>query len=409
MLNQGKTSQTSNFQISKMNNKINNTNSKKVTSFKFSNKNDKKNEKEGLKIIKKNLNSLQQKIDIKKKNCKTIIKQKNKITNNINFNNNLNNNNLNNNKINNNNQNICSSNCILPTNDSDTKDEDKKLKKTFLENSKNEEMNLFYLGNLFRTSNLKRTILIDSNGNNNLNIKKNLLNIEINDDIKKKINNPIKTSYGTYTHKKLESDNILFINNLESKNIIDENEELRLKEYGMIFNLLNDNIEDMKSMFNNSHIEKSKKKIQKENINKNKENNIIFSEKEKDEINKIGLKKNISTEIINGKSFLESCFQDDFYISLANNNLNNNLNNNYSFEFSSVITNNNNSINDKTRNAFNLNDDLEKTECEIYNYDDENYINKLKNSNFNPRFLIDKKANKMNHFSKTKTEKCIIY
>ncbi len=44
MLNQGKTSQTSNFQISKMNNKINNTNSKKVTSFKFSNKNDKKNE-----------------------------------------------------------------------------------------------------------------------------------------------------------------------------------------------------------------------------------------------------------------------------------------------------------------------------------------------------------------------------
>jgi len=183
MLNQGKTSQTSNFQISKMNNKINNTNSKKVTSFKFSNKNDKKNEKEGLKIIKKNLNSLQQKIDIKKKNCKTIIKQKNKITNNINFNNNLNNNNLNNNKINNNNQNICSSNCILPTNDSDTKDEDKKLKKTFLENSKNEEMNLFYLGNLFRTSNLKRTILIDSNGNNNLNIKKNLLNIEINDDI----------------------------------------------------------------------------------------------------------------------------------------------------------------------------------------------------------------------------------
>jgi hypothetical protein len=175
----------------------------------------------------------------------------------------------------------------------------------------------------------------------------------------------------------------------------------------MIFNLLNDNIEDMKSMFNNSHIEKSKKKIQKEN--KNKENNIIFSEKEKDEINKIGLKKNISAEIINGKSFLESCFQDDFYISLANNNLNNNLNNNYSFEFSSVITNNNNSINDKTRNAFNLNDDLEKTECEIYNYDDENYINKLKNSNFNPRFLIDKKANKMNHFSKTKTEKCIIY
>ena len=416
MLNQVKTPQTYNFQISKMNNKNNNTTSKKVSNFKFSNKNDKKNEKEGLKVIKKNLNSLQQKIDIKKKNCKTIIKQKNKINNNINSNNNnLNNNNLNNNKINKNNQNICSSNCILPTNDSDTKDEDKKIKKTFLDNSKNEEMNLFYLGNLFRTSNLKRTILIDSNGNNNLNIKKNLLNTENNNDIKKNINHPIKTSYGNFKHKKLESDNILFINNLESKNIINENEELRLKEYGMIFNLLNDNIEDMKSMFNNSHIEKSKKKIKKDNINKNnKVNNIIFSEKDKVEINKIGVKKNISTEIINGKSFLESCIHDDFYISLANNNINNNNNlninnNNYSFEFSSVLTNNNNSINDKTRNAFNLNDDLEKTECEIYNYDDENYINQLKNNNFNPRFLIDKKSNKINHLSKTKTEKCIIY
>ena len=71
MLNQVKTPQTYNFQISKMNNKNNNTTSKKVSNFKFSNKNDKKNEKEGLKIIKKNLNSLQQKIDIKKK----IVKQ----------------------------------------------------------------------------------------------------------------------------------------------------------------------------------------------------------------------------------------------------------------------------------------------------------------------------------------------
>jgi hypothetical protein len=91
MLNQAKTPQASNFQISKMNNKfnnkINNKISKKICAFKFSNKNDKKNEKEGLKVIKKNLNSLQQKIDIKKKNCKAIIKEKNKINTNINNNN----------------------------------------------------------------------------------------------------------------------------------------------------------------------------------------------------------------------------------------------------------------------------------------------------------------------------------
>ena len=236
--------------------------------------------------------------------------------------------------------------------------------------------------------------------------------------LKKKINNPIKTSYGTYTHKKLESDNILFINNLESKNIIDENEELRLKEYGMIFNLLNNNIEEMKNMFKNNYqkeikdIKKlNKKEIRNEHKSKTKKiiktniNNIIFNEKEREEINKIGNKHEFSYDIIQGKSFLESCINDDFYTSLTNNNQNNN---NLSFEFSSIL--NNNSINDKSRNnTFLFNDDLEKTQCEIDNYNDENYINPLKESTFNPRFLIGKKNNKINNFSKTKTDKCTIF
>ena len=54
-------------------------------------------------------------------------------------------------------------------------------------------------------------------------------------------------------------------------------------------------------------------------------------------------------------------------------------------------------------------DDLEKTQCEIDNYNDENYINQLKESTFNPRFLIGKKNNKINNFSKTKTDKCTIF
>ena len=160
----------------------------------------------------------------------------------------------------------------------------------------------------------------------------------------------------------------------------------------------------------NSKIEK-KIEIKKEQ-NNIKNNNIIFSEKEKEEINKIGKKNEVSSYIIKGKSFLDSSFQDDFYISFTNNQNNDNVNNNnnYSFEFSSIISNNN-SINDKTRNIFynNINEDLEKTECEIDNFDNENYINKLKNNTFNPRFLLGKKDKKANVFSKNGKDKCIIY
>ena len=182
----------------------------------------------------------------------------------------------------------------------------------------------------------------------------------------------------------------------------------------MIFNLLNNNIEEMKNMFNSQKELKDKKVNKKEerkeskskikNIIKKKDN-IIFTEKEREEINKIGNKHEFSYDIIQGKSFLESCINDDFYTSLTNNNQNNN---NLSFEFSSIL--NNNSINDKSRNnTFLFNDDLEKTQCEIDNYNDENYINPLKESTFNPRFLIGKKNNKINNFSKTKTDKCTIF
>ena len=36
---------------------------------------------------------------------------------------------------------------------------------------------------------------------------------------------------------------------INKNKLIIEQDELRLKEYGMIFNLLNDNIEEMKNMF----------------------------------------------------------------------------------------------------------------------------------------------------------------
>ena len=377
------------FQVSKKNNKNNNQINTLSINKLFDNKKDKNEKKELFKNIKNELKSISKKNDLKKKYCKSIIKQSIKPNNN------------------NNNQNIGSSNCILPTNCTDTKDEDRKLKKTFIETEeslKNEEMNLYYLGNLFRTSNLKKTIVIDGNGNNNLNLKKEFLNLEGN-EYKKRSTFPINNS--PYTHKKLESDNIFLVN---KNKLIIEQDELRLKEYGMIFNLLNDNIEEMKNMF----VEKKDFKIKELNKNennkkiniKNNNDNIIFSDKERKEINQIDTDIEISNEIIKGNSFLESCMQDEFYISLTNNKSQNNQN--YSFEFSSVINNN---TNDKTRNIFNLsNEDLEKTECEIDNYDNENYINHIKKNEFNPRFLLDKKTKKINTISKTeKTEKCTIF
>ena len=377
-----------NFQISKKNNKI--INQINTMNKLFDDKIDKNEKKESFKNIKKDLKSISSKNDLKKKYCKSIIKQSIKPNNN-------------------NNQNIGSSNCILPTNCTDTKDEDRKLKKTFIETEeslKNEEMNLYYLGNLFRTSNLKKTIVIDGNGNNNLNLKKEFLNLEGN-EYKKRSTFPINNS--PLTHKKLESDNLYLLN---KNKLIIEQDELRLKEYGMIFNLLNDNIEEMKNMF----VEKKDFKIKELNKNennkkiniKNNNDNIIFTEKERKEINQNETDIEISNEIIKGNSFLESCIQDEFYISLINNQNNQNQNNqNYSFEFSSVLNNN---INDKTRNILNIsNEDLEKTECEIDNYDNENYINHIKKNAFNPRFLLDKKTKKINTISKTKTEKCTIF
>ncbi len=403
MLNKQKNQKSINNQTSKINNKTNNPKSSRINKL-SENKKEKNEKKDFLKPTTKNQNIINVKNEMKIKNSKSIIKQTLKPK-------------TNNKKNNNNNQNIYSSNFILPTNDTEIKEEEK-IKKTFYEteNSKNEEMNLYYLGNLFRTSNLKRTIIIDGNGNNNLNMNKNILNLDNKENNIKRSSLPLK-NYEPFSHKKLESENLCLINKFENKNkLIDEKDELRLKEYGIIFNLINDNIEEMKNMFKkNSQRENSKieKKIEiKKEQNNIKNNNIIFSEKEKEEINKIGKKNEISSYIIKGKSFLDSSFQDDFYISFTNNQNNDNVNNNnnYSFEFSSIISNNN-SINDKTRNIFNnnINEDLEKTECEIDNFDNENYINQLKNNTFNPRFLLGKKDKKTNMFSKNGKDKCMIY
>ena len=101
----------------------------------------KKQKNEVYKLLSKNRYSISSKEDIKKENIKNNLKQFNK-------------------KINYNNQILGTSNCILPTNYTDKEEE----KKRVLSKNFNEEKNLRHLGNLFRKSNLKKTIIIDNEG-----------------------------------------------------------------------------------------------------------------------------------------------------------------------------------------------------------------------------------------------------
>ena len=354
-----------------------------------------KEKKEIYKSIAKNSHSITSKDEIKKTVNHNHSKNNNKILSN-----------------NYNNQILGTSNCVLPTNYTDKEEEKKRVLSN--ENYDKEEKNLRYLGNLFRKSNLKRTIIIDNEGNNNLNLNKNIffdskekkINLQkvknnINgfrhDNTKNIINdNKIKKKK---THNKVISDNIV-PSSIKLKEIkFSKENDQRLKEYGKIFNLLNTNIEEMKDMFRKSPLKKDDEynyfhnlKIKKNknqsniNFNKNSQNyfkNIqIFSEEDKEEINKIQpyeYDKKDNKE----NSFLESCLQEDFYKNFVNENQVRQVNiSNCSFDFSSVISNKSDSI------IINTNSD--KTQCELdENLNDNN--NYIHNFDINPHTLISKK------------------
>ena len=321
-----------------------------------------KEKKEVYTLLSKNRYSISSKEDIKIENTKNNLKQFNK-------------------KLNYNNQILGTSNCILPTNYTD----------------KEEEKNLRHLGNLFRKSDLKKTIIIDNEGNNNLNLNKNLFldskDHQINfQKIKNNINNfknenlfqQNKTK--KIKHNKVISDNIIpssiKLNNIK---LSKENNE-RVKEYGFIFNILNTNLEEMKDMFIKSPlIIKDEIKEKKENKkHKNKRNYAqIFSEKDKEEINKIKPLNESDNKNYKENSFLESCFQDDFYINFVDENQTPIVNiSNCSFDFSSMIS-------DKSSSTIIINSNSDKTQCEIdENIDNNNCIH---NFEINPHTLISKK------------------
>ena len=279
------------------------------------------------------------------------------------------------------------------------------------------------LGEMFRTSNLKRTIIIDNDGNTNLNF--NFNNICCKED-KNKTDFNKEVQPTQYTSEKITENNIndkdkespeipLFVNsnnsnserlNTEEKEKKEEifEEENRMKEYGMIFNLLNNNIEQMKNLFNNNitngnNKQQTKTNAVKENpfLIKQKEvyQNIIITSKEREEIENVQKMISSSSIRINQEntqqqkqqniinqpnSFLESCIQDDFYQSLAKVAP---INMNSSFDFNSILNINNN------EDVSNLFSGMEQTECD--NEEKNNNVYLLRRNSLNPHFLLHSK------------------
>ena len=261
---------------------------------------------------KRNHNSISSKEDV---TLKFINHPKiNKLKSNIVYYNTCENNNQSNNKNNNNNNNKLLTSNLFLTNDTDTPipDEEKKnLKKNkFVNNNEDNLINLPEIDPMFKKNTFKKTIIIDTEGNNNLhmNIKKG------DNDYKKILNNKNnKTIFSNSINANTESNSLFtndskidfskfninnninknFINlnnnnekikekeNEIKKNIIDDSdskekneEEKRIKEYTKIFNLLNTNIEQFKKMFTSKTHSTKVSNINREKITLKNNNNL---------------------------------------------------------------------------------------------------------------------------------------
>ena len=324
---------------------------------------------------KRNHNSISSKEDVNIKFASKSNRNKFK-PNNIVYNNTCGNTNISNNNK------LFTSNLFL-TNDTDIPipDEEKKiLKKSKFTNNEEKILNLPEIDPMFNKKTFKKTIIIDTDGNNNLhmNIKKGendykqLLNNKNNNSIfSSSINantetNSLFTNDSKFDYSKNYNNNNFNINNdiikeREMKNNIiivnndslnkgQNEEEKRISEYTKIINLLNTNIEQFKKMIgdknkpnnnNNNKVSEPKEKNQKkinigiknQKILKQKSKNILINNK-KITHPKLGKKSttNNEKELNSGtkierkdsnnaiSSFLESSIQDEFYQSLINQN-----------------------------------------------------------------------------------------
>ena len=244
-----------------------------------------------------------------------------------------------NNTCGNNNNKLFSSNLFL-TNDTDMPlgEEEKKISK------KNKvELNLPELENIFKKKKFKKTIIIDNEGNNNLNLDikkggndyKNILNKkEDNTIISNSINTNTETNSLFTNGSKMEISNNNINNILEEynikSNIMNDNankekkeEEKRIKEYTKIFNLLNTNIEQFKKMFN-ININKIPN-LNTADVKKLKQNDIISSKNKKILIKSKKSKQNCSKKSGNISLNKKSSIIENSFTAYSNHNLKKNL------------------------------------------------------------------------------------
>ena len=148
----------------------------------------------------------------------------------------------------------------------------------------------------FKKSNLKSTIIIDNNGNNNLDLEQkkfiyNYLNKKFDSKTKKINNNNNHTKINSIPVQKYKENNILFKNQLiKKKNEIKKKKKTQIVNPQEIFALLQ----------NNNKI--------------NKENNLTKNKKQKNEKDKYS-KSNfeVCTDFSLDSSFLGSSLNDNFY------------------------------------------------------------------------------------------------
>lgn len=297
-------------------------------------------------------------------------------------------------------------NHMLSTNETDTE----KDEKSFKNNTKNyrsskgelNEKELNNLNNLFRCIDLKKNIIIDDDGNNNLNIEKQYFMKNINKKFCQNKMDVIKDKLINYNYiskvnnrkcctlknnnEASADNNSLFINDFSllsktNNNIINNinqgneliKENKRINEYNKIFNLLNANIEQFKKMINEGEEQKSSIK---KNINKSKNNNDTEIAEGSYNISALSHNNNKNNE----QTFLESCMQDDFYQYLLLHTSKDNIKDNSSLEFNSDTL---------------INESKEDTQYEIE--DDTNNLPLKPKITCNPKFILENDNNNENN------------
>ena len=250
-----------------------------------------------------------------------------------------------------------------------------------LNTTKNKEdlYNFCKLSNLLKNENLKKTIIIDDKGNNNLNL---IMNDKTNQKEKNKINkveeemndDNIKSEFnslfmeGSYqSNIILNNDNNKYqnmrnnnnitntLNNMNTNDITKKNEEKsqvkndkRIDEYSHLFKLLDENIEQFKNILN-----KKEPKFENKENKKNKKNSNIINldsnfltenNKKKDNIKRIK-----SNDIMSQKVLLNINQKNNMGILKKQNNMNKHKKN-----FLEENLNNNNLNLSKDKNNSNL-------------------------------------------------------